>query len=168
MLAMPKGLAGCVGILIFLHAGSPHADESVLVRDNSIAALINQLGEDVSSDVITRNKLRTLLAQEQVSSTAATRDELQEGIWSGVIERVYVDHMDEQGNLIPGPTQYYLHTNTEHLQVHFLDEVEAHAATGKHLAIRGYLVGRKALILDAARNSQERDRPGKDQRSRMP
>lgn len=161
-------VVGCLLALMILFTASIQGAGPVTAKDNNIAALVQQLGVDSSSDAATLGKLRALITQGQTPSAAVDSGEIQEGLWSGVIERVYVDNMDAQGNLVPSPTQYYLHTESEHLQVFFLDEAMGHAAHGKHMVIRGYRTGRRALVLEAGRNRHDLLRPDKPQRSNEP
>ena len=81
-----------------------------------------------------------------------------------MIERVYVDNLDAQGNLVPGPTQFYMNTGTKHLQVFFMDEATGHAANGQHRVIRGYRTDRRVLVLESKKNQQDMLRPDKPQR----
>jgi hypothetical protein len=165
---MLNGMAGCALALIILFAGSVQGAGPATANDKDIAALIQQLGVDTPSDAAARGKLRALLAQGQTIPGAAGSDGIQEGLWSGVIERVYVDGMDAQGNLVPVPTQYFLHNGTDRLQVYFMDEAMGHAASGQQMVIRGYRTGNKALILETGRTRQDLLRSDKGQRSRKP
>lgn len=162
-LSMLGSLSACVTVLFGLLIGSLHAEETVPASAESIRSLINRLGTDVSSDAITRSRLRAMLAQDRASPASAP-GRLQEEIWVGVVERVYVDHMDAQGNLKPGPTQFYLLAGDERLRIFFMNQAEADAASGKRLKIKGYRTGRRALVLDTLHNKRESDRRGKGQR----
>ena len=140
--------------IICLFAGTLHAEEAFSVSDDNLAGLINQLGQDEISDALTRGKLRQLLEMRRSVFFGASQEALEEEVWTGTVERVYVDLVNDQGEFSPGPTEYYLHAGKKRLQVFFLDRVQAEAASGKRLEVRGYRSGRKALIIDAVRKQQ--------------
>ena len=161
-------LAGYLLGSLILFAGSVQCAEPAAVKSGNIGALIRQLGVDPSSDAATLAKLRVLIAQLQPMSVTADSSDIQEGLWSGEIERVHVDRMDSQGNPVSGETRYFLHTGPEHLQVYFLDERLGNAASGRHMVIRGYRTGRRVLAVEGGRNQRELLRPDKVYRSTRP
>jgi hypothetical protein len=165
---MPRCLAGCLLGISILFTSNVQCADPAAGKSRDVAALIEQLGVDTASDAAAMGKLRAMIAQDQPMSAAAASDDIQEGLWSGVVERVYVDNLDAQGNLVPGPTQFYLQTGTEHLQVFFLDKATEPVESGQQMEIRGYRTGRRALVLEAGRKRQDSHRSGRPKRSNKP